>query len=394
MDENAKSIKKLIVVSTEDASKISAWSNVPYLFCETLKTQGVELVPVTLHENPVLRRLIFGIRKCVRFLTGWSSSWDYSRSRLHAWHARKQIDLACRMNSHDAVLVLSFSYSPSLPGGKPLFLFGDWSYAYAIEVQRGRSADYLEKDAIRREQHIVEMADAVFVLFPVAQEHLERTCPRANSYYLGNVINAVEQPDPSDVDVKCKSMALIFIGKAHYIEGAAQLLRAYENLKPRYPLLSLDIIGIDRSFFRSLPDGVTCHGYLDKGVEKSRKLYYRILRRARLFINTNPNWASFSALLEALYFYTPVISSRYPELVETFGEPLPFGHYFVEGGGVSLERLITELLEDSNYREKAVRAHEATRSFSWDNYVKEILTAVERRAEFSRRNQGVTNCLL
>ena len=385
MHENGHAIRKLIVVSTQDASKISSWSNVPYLFCETLKAQDVQLVPVTLRENALLRWLTFAARKGVSFLTGRSTSWDYSRSRLHAWHARRQINRVCCSHDHDAVLVLSFSHAPSTPKRKPLFIFGDWPYAYAIEMQLGRKADCLERGAIERELRLIGQADAVFVLFPLAREYLAGYCPIAKTYYLGNVINAVEVPQEADLDAKCDSSSLLFIGKPHYFEGARRLLLAFERLKPRIPSLSLDIIGMDRALFPSMPEGVTCHGYLDKGNDEERQTYYKLLRQARLFINTNPKWASFSATLEALYFYIPIISSHYPEMVKTFGEKLLFGYYFEEGGSKPLEDLIADLLDDPEYREKAIFAHEATLDLSWHNYVRRVLEIAN--AALTTRNQ-------
>ena len=41
-----------------------------------------------------------------------------------------------------------------------------------------------------------------------------------NIYYLGNVINAVEEPRREDLVLKQESKVLLFIGRATYIESA------------------------------------------------------------------------------------------------------------------------------------------------------------------------------
>lgn len=352
----------------------------PYLFCEALKPQGANLEQVTIKENALLRLLVLVLKKVLRMLTGFETSWDYSRSGLHFFLARRQMDRACRKYAHDGVLVLSFSYSPSQAAKKPVFLFGDWPYAYAIEHLKGRMPDRFESQALRRERAVIEAADEVFVLFPVAQTYVASHFAGNHSHYLGNVINAVEVPKEEDIATKTGSHSLVFIGKPHYREGASFLLQAFERLKPRYPDLSLDIIGMEESFLGKLPKGVRCHGYLDKGNEEQRSIYYRILRKARIFVNTNPKWASFSATLEAMYFYTPVITSKYPEMEKTFGDQLDFGAYCLEGSGQELDQRIEDLLQAPAFPEKARRAHEATRDFSWEHYVRRMLEIANRKA--------------
>ncbi len=384
-------IRKLIVFSTQDSSELSSWSNVPYLFCETLKSQGIRLEQVTIRENASLRLLVLVLKKALRVLTGFETSWDYSRSWLHFLLARWQMDRACWKHEHDGVLVLTFSYGPSRSGKKPLFLFGDWPYAYAIEYFKGRTPDWLERHALRREREVIETADDVFILFPVAQDYVASHFAGGHSHYLGNVINAVEAPKEEDIAAKAGSRSLVFIGKPHYREGADRLLEAFARLKPRYPDLTLDIIGMDESSLGRLPEGVQCHGYLDKGDDAQRSTYYRILRKARIFVNTNPKWASFSATLEAMYFHTPIITSKYPEMQRTFGEELSFGTYFLDGGR-DLEQLIEDLLRDEAYIVKARWAHEASRNFSWGHYVTAMMKIANARVAV-RTSSHLSNSL-
>jgi glycosyltransferase involved in cell wall biosynthesis len=325
------SIRRLLVVSTQDSTLLSSWSNVPYLFCQTLEAQGVEVLRLTLKESALLRRTTRIVQKFLELVGMGKSTWSFSRSALYFFQAQRQIDRALGIQEVDGVLVLNLSYGPQLPSKYPLYLFGDWSLAYTIACQRARAPSFLERGSIHRENKLIQSASHVFVLFPLAEKYIKKTLPNANTHYLGNVINAVEQPREQDLSIKRHSLSLLFVGKPHYIEGARQLIEAYQKLKPRFHGISLDIVGIGAGYFPELPVGVVCHGYLDKGDKQQREQYYSLLRKAKLFVNPNPRWASFSAALEAMYFYTPLVTSAYSEMEETFGLDLSFGSYYRGG---------------------------------------------------------------
>jgi glycosyltransferase involved in cell wall biosynthesis len=372
-------IRRLLVVSTQDSTKLSSWSNVPFLFCKSLEDQGIELRRVTLPNWGWMGPLVqWPLRLLKRLGLGRESTWDYSRSALYCRSARHQIDQALQREAVDAVLVLSFSYGPSLPSKVPLYLFGDWPLSYAIECQRSRRPDRLELASICRENRLINSASEVFVLFPLAERFLKNSLPRVRSHYLGNVINAVEHPDEGDIRLKQESHSLLFVGKPHYLEGVTQLIEAYRELKPTLPALTLDIVGMRQEFLGDLPKGVVCHGYLDKGDPAQRAKYYRLLRSARLFVNPNPKWASFSAALEAMYFYTPLVTSAYAEMEETFGKEISFGAYCREGMAQSLAELLQEVMLNEDFARMARNAHTAASPFSWEAYVKRILDVVSR----------------
>ncbi len=369
-------IRRLLVVSTEDSTKLSSWSNVPYLFCRSLESKGIVLDRLTLKESMLLRQVIAVLKKFLGLFGGAASVWSYSRSSVYFRRAQKQIDQALKKSEVDAVLVLNFSYGPTLPAKVPLFMFCDWSFGYAIERQRGRELNKYEVLSSEREHDLLAAADEVFVLFPLAEDYIKRTRPEARTHYLGNVINAVADPYRDDITEKIEHASLLFVGKPHYIEGAKQLIAAYKNLKGTHPRLTVDIVGMNSSYFEDIPSGVTCHGYLDKGDAQQREVYYGLLRRARLFVNTTPEWASFSATLEALYFYTPIVTSKYPEIVRTLGDSLECGAYH-EGSSSDLTAQIDFYLDNANFTESAIRAHEAVKNFGWDSYVEKFLRVMQ-----------------
>lgn len=372
------SIRRLLVVSTEDSTKLSSWSNVPYLFCKNLESKGIVINRLTLKESMLLRRIVAGAQKLLGAFGGRKSTWSYSRSATYFRSARKQIDRALKQCEVDAVLILSFSYGPSFPLIVPLFMFGDWSYGYAIERQRERVPNKYESLSIEREHNLIAAADDVFVLFPLAEKYLRGALPQQNTHYLGNVINAVEQPAEADINLKRSSFSLLFVGKPHYLEGAQQLIDAYRELKKKFPQLVLNIVGMGKEFFGNLPEGVFCHGYLDKGNPMQRAQYYSLLRGAKLFVNSNPRWASFSAALEAMYFYTPLVSSAYTEMEETFGKNISFGSYYQSDADQPLHQLIETLMTDKAYESKARNAHVAASPFSWTAYVERFLNVINK----------------
>ena len=350
-----------------------------------MEEQGLLLERLTLRESMLLRCLVLAAQRLLGFFGRRGSTWSYSRSALYFWSARRQIDRRLKTSSADAVFVLNFSYGPSIPSPVPFFMFCDWSYGYAIERQRARRPDKNEERSIFREHQLIASADCAFVLFPLAAKYIRREVPAAKSYYLGNVINSVEQPDERDIRQKEASLSILFVGKPHYLQGALDLVEAYRVLKKTFPTLVLNIVGMGVDYFNDLPEGVACHGYLDKDDSLQRAKYYELLRGARLFVNPNPKWASFSAALEAMYFYTPLVTSAYSEMEETFGQEIAFGAYYRGNTTQSLAELVQELMVSDKYQVMARKAHEEASPFSWDAYAQQVLKVITKESEVDRR---------
>ena len=366
---------RIIVISTEDSSSLDSWSNVPYMFCKTLRENQYYVIPFTIRENSLLRNIIFILRKFLFLITSHKTTWDYSRSIIHFYHARYQINKFCKTNEHDAILILSLSFGPSCSAKKPLFMFGDWSYGFLLEKKLNRKPDFFEKDAIKRENKLLKQADIVITHFLVAKDYINKILPEVKAYHIGTFINAIENPDKLDLVRKARSENILFIGKPHYIDGAKALLEAFKKIKIINPKLTLDIIGIERTALTKIPEGVTYHGYLSKSNDTERSKYYSLLRNASVFVNTNPKIASFSAALEAMYFYTPIIITKTDEMIDTFGERISFGKYFYQDEE-SLEKCILDLINSANYSEIAINAHLQSSTYSWDNFVKKFTKLV------------------
>jgi glycosyltransferase involved in cell wall biosynthesis len=172
---------------------------------------------------------------------------------------------------------------------------------------------------------------------------------------------------------------LLFVGSKKYLQGARTLVDAFRVLKQEYPDLQLHIVGMKWRDLGKLPDGVTCHGYVDKGSERGRKLYYSLLQDAKVFINTTPRWAAFSATIEAMYFYVPVIVTPYLEFVKTFGRDIDFGIYCDDPSVDLLCATLRRVLDHEAYPTLCTNAHEAVKDFTWSAYIDKLLEKMREK---------------
>ncbi len=372
-------IRQATVFSLGDSSALSTWSNVPYFFTETLLHKGVQVNRVDLAPRLLAKALNRALVLCLRLFHS-KSTFDYTRSIVHYWDVRRRIAKAeRRFPDSDVNIFLTFSFSSAGLSDKPVVLFADWTYDHCITHFRERSPDRFEQGSVAREDFQIESADHVFVLFPRVAEHMRARYHNPNIHYLGNVVNALIPVDSAAVlRTKCSSSNLLFIGGKKYIEGARRLIAAYELLKPSFPALTLTLIGLSRQDFRSLPAGVECHGYLDKGRDDQRNTYYELMRNARVIVNTTPKWGAFSAMIEAMQFFTPVIVTPYDEFVRTFGRDIPFGMYCEDEHPSTLATLIEQMLTSARYARLCTEAHAAVQAFSWPAYIDRVLNIVEK----------------
>lgn len=202
-------------------------------------------------------------------------------------------------------------------------------------------------------------------------------------------IKASPQPSPQErelisslrgdigglLETKSKSKKLLFIGrKTTYLEAAKKLIEAYKLLKEEeaYKDYELDIVGCAASDFDSFPKGVTCYGFLNKSKERDRKTYYDLLLGAKVLVNANPKWGAFSSTVEAMYYYTPVIVSPYQDFVKNFGEKIDFGVYNQDFTAESIANDIKSVINSDNYTEMCNFAHEKVKTYTWENYVKQL----------------------
>jgi glycosyltransferase involved in cell wall biosynthesis len=365
-------IKEVIVFSEQgDPRLISTWSNVPFFLVQNLENQGIKVNTVNVGKTSITDKILKRVCDALLKKVYKEPFYNFGRTRLYYEIARYKIKKAIKHYPNaDLFIFTTFSLTAHGLSAKPTVLFCDWTIRYHIKHFLNREPTRLEQQAIAAQDKVIESADQVFVLFPGVAEEMKQTYKNANIHYNGNVINNLLPSDASSIAIKHGGANLLFIGKKTYLNGARSLISTFSKLKLSYPSLKLDIIGIDPSDLDNLPEGVICHGYLDKGKEQDKDTYYKLLTEARMFINPTPKWGAFSASLEAMYFYTPVIVSPYTEFVKTFGAEISFGKYSDEA---SLSAAISEILDNPDYNSLCLNAYEAAKEHTWDGYVRRLL---------------------
>ncbi len=375
-----KSLREVTVFTNGDASKLSTWSNVPYLFTQTLIEKGIKVNRIDLTPDEALKNFWDKtMGRVARRLINKHTNFEYFRSRMHFKNVRSRIKKA--INEHpqtDVFIFLTFSFSASGLTKKPVVLFGDWTYDHYLDYYENRKPDLLEQQSIKRERWAIESADLLLPLFPGIAAHIQKTYNNKNIQYLGNVINAVNTISETEaLKAKENSFELIFVGSPKYLAGAFNLISAFENLKTQYPHLKLHIIGMNETEIgKTLPADVSCYGYLDKGKDKDRELYYDLFKRAKLFINTTPKWGAFSAAIEAMYFYNPAITMPYDEFTSTFGKQIDFGVYCEENTPAAIEKSIKALFEHKAYSSLCINANKAVKEYTWSAYIDKVIAQI------------------
>ena len=387
-------IQQVTVFTQGDSTRPSTWSNVPYMFTRTLEERGIHVNRIDLSPN-LAGKLFNRAWRVAQGLLRWESTFDYTRSSLHHLLVKRHVRHAVRHHPQaDANIFLTFSVSSSGMSDQPTVLFGDWTYDHCVSHFRNRTPNWLERGAIEREHREIEAADCVFVLFPNVAERMRQSYRNPHIYYAGNVVNALlDQPEAELLQRKAAATALLFIGSRAYLEGARRLLKAFVLIRPERPNWTLDIVGLTERELGPCPAGVRCHGYLDKGVARDRERYYQLIAGARCIVNTTPKWAAFSAMIEAMHFYTPVIVTPYEEFVQTFGHDIAFGAYCADEPGTDAAMALAQrlrLLDDDRHLQRCRAAHEAVADYQWDKYIDRLLARISSVTSAPRRGAADT----
>lgn len=373
-----KIIKEVTVFTNGDSQKLTTWSNVPYFFTDTLITKGIKVNRVDISPflplQIVYKMTFYAILK----LLNRNTTYTYFRSYIHYINVRYRIKRALiNYKDSDIFIFLTFSFSSAGLTKKPTILFCDWTYDHYFNYFQNRKPDILERSCIKIEDKQIEHSDLIFVLFPGVLDYMKSRYKNKNIFYIGNIINSIHDTTKSRIlEEKSISNDLLFIGGKQYIEGAKLLINAYTLLKCEYPDLSLHIVGMQNRDFVKVPDGVHCYGYLDKSKDNERDLYYSLLIKSRLFINTTPKWGAFSATIEAMYFYNPIITTAYDEFVRTFGSNINFGYYYKNNLTASLSALIIKIFENESYETLCINAHNSVKDFTWSSYIDKMLNKI------------------
>lgn len=372
-------IKEITVFSEGDSLDLNCWSNVPYCFTKALVNKGININRVNIYSNKYIRKTIWKyIFEPFLSLFYKGNIYTFEQTRLNRFFIKKRIRKALnKYKNSDLNIYMSYAYLEE--SKQPNILFSDWTSEYILKHRLERSPFSIEEKFLKIQRCNIEKADMVISLFPDIANTMREMYDGKTIFYLGqNVINNAYNGNLicSDIlSLKKESNILLFIGRKGYIEGAKMLVRVFPSLKKIYPELELHIIGLSKNDFEKLPDDVICYGYLDKA--KDNALYYDLLLKARCFVNPTSLWGGYSATVEAMFFYNPVIVSNYRSFVETFGEEIDFGFYVRNNSEEELYSCICKIMNNTDYEQLCLNAHKNVETFTWDNFVDKFLKQVE-----------------
>lgn len=363
-----------------DANQLSAWSNVPYFFTKSFEEKNIKVNRVNIEENAFLnflyRYTVFAFLKV--FYP--KSDHTYFRSGLNYHLTSRKIKQAKKkFASSQAFVFLTYSFSAEKKDSEKIVLFSDWGYLYRIKKLFNREPYWFEKKAIEREQISMESANQVLSLFPGSLEFNKENYPRANCFYLGNVVNSENKIDREKLlQLKTQSHSLLFIGNKKYLQGAMELIAAFKALKKKNSFAELHLIGLKSSDTGVEEKDIFYYGYLDKGKTSENEKYYRLLSSARCIVNTTQGWGAFSAMTEAMYYYTPVITTAYAEFVKTYGEKITFGTYVTNANSSELVLALETMLRHppETYTKMASESHDKVKDFGWQDYTDKLITLI------------------
>jgi glycosyltransferase involved in cell wall biosynthesis len=375
-----KKIKEITLFTVGDANKLSTWSNVPYFFYKSLMAKDIRVNLVDINFDKELEKKWDKWKGRILNKLYTRSTYNYFRSNANFIDVQNRIKKAIALYPNsDANIFLTFSFSSAGMSKKPTVLFSDWTYEHHFKQHLKREPNFFEKQCIARENAQIEKADLLLPLFPKVAEYMLNRYKNKKIKYLGNVINSVYNvSEEGAINAKENSFDLLFVGSEVYKAGATALISAFVNLKKAFPQLKLHIVGMNKVDFENLPNDVFCYGYLDKGNDDQREIYYNLFKKAKVFINTTPNWGGFSATIEAMYFYIPLVVSPYEEFVKTFGKQINFGNYCQENSPEQIEKNIKSILNNSGYNTLGINAHNAVKDYTWNVYIDKVIDEVEK----------------
>ena len=375
--------REIIVFCYGDSESLSTWSNVPYLMTQELLRRGiiihrVDILPGRFFRS-IYNRIIWRMSKII---LPDNKSNDL-RSPLCKIIIDRKIKKAV-MQYPNASFCLFFCYDYyNRFNSIPSVLFSDWTFKYLLENRYHKEhLNPLERRFVNQQAVSICNSTFVFSLFKSCSEVINKDYPTANIIHLKrNVINNTCPFKISEEQIifqKKRSNRILFIGGKNYLEGALQLIESADSINNEETKYCLDIIGLSESDIGEIShDSVHCYGYLDKSNADDNFLYYDLLTKAGVVVNTTPRWAGYSSIIEALYFYTPVIISPFEEIVNEFGSNNQFINYHDSDSTNDLGQQIVSLLQREDYPEICVNAHSAVKDYTWGKYIDEFLTAIE-----------------
>ncbi len=371
----------IITIFTDgDATKLSTWSNVPYFLSTTLENKGHIVNRVNTSSFALFKKLYNHTISKFLNLFYPNHAYQFERTRFYNWIINNKIQKEIRKTDNaDLFIIMDFSFYNEC-NNIPTITFSDWSYEYYIKERCKRNPYFFEYSYLRRQAEALKKATVVVSLFELCANYIKRQSPTSNVKFLGgNVINMMRKPtlhQDKIIEAKRNNISILFIGMKKYQSGAQLLVDTFPLIKQKYPHAKLHIVGLTNNDLYNLSEGIACYGYLHKDNPQECQLYYNLLEKATVFVNPTEQWAGYSSMIEAMYFYTPIVVSPYEEFTNEFGKSITFGIYNTDFNVNTLANSILKILQNERYDYFCIKAHERVKDYTWDNYVEHLLQII------------------
>jgi glycosyltransferase involved in cell wall biosynthesis len=366
-------------------NNINTWSGVPYFFSRELKTRGITINYVCIGIESKIEWIYNKITGTIIIKLLRNQRADYSTSLLRYLIVKQKIKRGISKYPHsDCLVFFTFCYSAAKLTEIPSIMISDWTLDYYMKFMLERNPRFFEKRALKRDDEEIEATKIIFSLFPNIVKYMKSKYINKNIYYLGNAVNCLWEPpyEPEDtIKNKQQAQKILFIGGKKYWSGLEVLIKTFQILKNQFPNLSIHVIGFLETDIPSQfrVDGLSFYGYLDKSIKSNAEIYYELLSQSTVFVNTTPEWSSFQAPVEAMFFYNPIIISYNMEFIETFGEKIKDCCFFCkENSQTVLVKHIKYILSNKNYGCLSKAAHNCVKNFTWQAVVDNFLTTISK----------------
>lgn len=370
-------MKNIVVFTSGDSSNPSTWSNVPFLLTKSLEKKGYNIIRIDIST----KNNIFTLAYTLFFkILKPKTTYYFVRSKINRKIVERKIKKA--VNKYDDVtdfyISISYDFSPSKYTKKDVVLFHDWPIEYVISERFNRKPDFFEKIDIKRHKKVIESATYVISLFQDVANWMNKNFDK-KVYYLGKYINGFYDID--GFDNFNERNKILFIGKRDYISSAKKVIKAFEKSELcKKNNIELHIIGMSTKDIKSSNKNIFFHGYLNKGIEEEKKLYYSLLKDSIVVINTSEKWGGLSSIFECMYYYKPIITSRYDEFVKTFGNNIEFGYYCNNDENEICEKIDKILSVSSDkYEEMCRESHDLVKGYTWDVYTTKLIDLIKNK---------------
>ncbi|MDE6377117.1 MAG: hypothetical protein K2K72_00055 [Duncaniella sp.] len=285
-------MKEIILFCYGDSRDASTWSNVPYLMALSFERRGVKVNRVDISPDERVSHVISRLMRLMKMGRGNC----YTRSTLFRILTERRIKKAVRKYADaDFCVFLNFDFYNRY-SQVPSLVFSDWTFKILSERGGFKQMGY-EKKFLKWQGGVLNNATLVLPLFSDSVAKMRVDYPHANIVGIDrNVINCLDSETLDENTVITKKLSsnyVLFIGREAYKEGLKILIEAIGRLdRP----IELHVIGMSGREIAKAPDFVKFHGFLRKDNPSECRLYYDLLRNARLLVNPTPEWAGYSQL--------------------------------------------------------------------------------------------------